>query len=219
MRIITPLEHGKYYHIYNRGINSEDLFRSNKNYEYFLHLYEKYMEVVVDTYSWCLLKNHFHILIRVKEENEIGFIPSKNESSIKYELQAGQKAADRVHNNRRKYNPSHQFSHLFNAYAQAFNKQQKRHGGLFESPFRRKCIDSELYFRDLVCYIHNNPVHHDITKNSIDYRWSSYQSAISLKPTKLKRDELLEWFESSENFIKYHQQRREYIAIDKLIIE
>jgi hypothetical protein len=85
MRIIIPLEYGKYYHIYNRGINGEDLFRSNENHEYFLRLYEKYMEVVIDTYAWCLMGNHFHLLIRVKEEDEIGFIPSKNESSVSYE--------------------------------------------------------------------------------------------------------------------------------------
>jgi hypothetical protein len=96
MRIITPLEYGKFYHIYNRGINGEDLFRSNENYEYFLHLYEKYMEVVVDTYAWCLLGNHFHLLVHIKEEDEIGFIPSKNESSVSYEPPSGiKKTTDR----------------------------------------------------------------------------------------------------------------------------
>lgn len=219
MRIITPLEYGKFYHIYNRGINGEDLFRSNENYKHFLSLYEKYMEVVVDTYAWCLLGNHFHLLVHIKEEDEIGLIPSKNESSIKYEPQSGQKAANRVDNTRRKYKPSSQFSHLFNSYAQAFNKQHKRHGSLFESPFKRKCIDSDQYFRELIGYIHNNPVHHGFTNNAIDYPWSSYQSAISSKATKLKRCELMEWFGSTEDFVKYHEEKRDYLAIEKLMVE
>lgn len=219
MRIITPLEYGKFYHIYNRGINGETLFRSNENYEHFLRLYEKYMEVVVDTYAWCLMGNHFHLLVRIKEEDEIGFIPSKNESSVNFEPPSGRKATDRVDNNRRKHKPSSQFSHLFNSYAQAFNKQHKRHGSLFESPFKRKYINSDQYFQEVVSYIHNNPVHHGFTDNAIDYPWSSYHSAISSKTTKLKRDELLEWFGSTENFIKYHQQKRDYMTIEKLIIE
>jgi len=223
MRIITPLEYGKYYHIYNRGINGESLFRSNENYIYFLRLYEKYMEVVVDTYAWCLLGNHFHLLIRVKEEDEIGFIPSKNESSVSFEPPSAPivrgKATDRVDNNRIRYRPSNQFSHLFNSYAQAFNKQHIRHGSLFESPFKRKCIDSEQYFQDLICYIYNNPAHHGFISNAIDYPWSSYQAAISSKSTKLKRSELLEWFGSTDNFVKFHKQKRDFIAIEKLMIE
>ncbi|WP_229130400.1 hypothetical protein [Ancylomarina sp. 16SWW S1-10-2] len=174
------------------------------------------MEVVVDTYAWCLLGNHFHLLVRVKEEEEIGHMPSKNESSFKLTPQSGQKATDGVY---KKYKPSNQFSHLFNSYAQAFNKQTKRHGSLFESPFKRILVDSESYFQTLICYIHNNPVHHGFTNNATDYPWSSYHTAISLKPTKLKRYQLLGLFGSTENFVKYHQQKQNYIAIEKLIIE
>ena len=45
----TPLQTGKYYHIYNRGINSCDLFRENENYEYFMALYDKYISPVANT--------------------------------------------------------------------------------------------------------------------------------------------------------------------------
>src|SRR5665647_2602928 len=40
MQQIEPLKYGKFYHIYNRGINSCDLFHENTNYEYFLTLYD-----------------------------------------------------------------------------------------------------------------------------------------------------------------------------------
>ena len=68
MQIIEP---GRYYHIYNRGINSCNLFEENTNYEHFLRLYEKYIHPIADTYAWCLMKNHFHFLVRIKEEREI----------------------------------------------------------------------------------------------------------------------------------------------------
>ena len=59
MQQIEPLNYGKFYHIYNRGINSCDLFREQTNYEYFLGLYDKHISPVADTYAWVLMKNHF----------------------------------------------------------------------------------------------------------------------------------------------------------------
>jgi len=68
---------GHFYHIYNRGINSCDLFRKPDNYEYFLMQYDKYISPIADTYAWVLMPNHFHLLVRVKNEEEIGFIQQK----------------------------------------------------------------------------------------------------------------------------------------------
>ena len=62
-----PLQEGKYYHIYNRGNNRETLFYTEANYKYFLKKYDKYLSEYVDTYAYCLLPNHFHLLISVKE--------------------------------------------------------------------------------------------------------------------------------------------------------
>jgi putative transposase len=70
---MEQLKHGKYYHIYNRGNNGENLFNSSENYLRFLNLYEKYIDTVAETYAWCLMKNHFHLLVRIKEVEEIGY--------------------------------------------------------------------------------------------------------------------------------------------------
>ena len=69
MQQIEALTYGNYYHIYNRGINSCDLFRTTDNYEYFLNLYDKYISPIADTYAWVLMPNHFHFLIKVKENS------------------------------------------------------------------------------------------------------------------------------------------------------
>jgi len=71
MQNIEPLNYGNYYHIYNRGINSCNLFQEADNYEHFLGLFDKYISPVADTYAWVLLPNHFHLMVRVKEEEEI----------------------------------------------------------------------------------------------------------------------------------------------------
>jgi len=62
----SPLCYGQYYHIYNRGNNRENIFVEERNYRYFLKLYVKYIEPVADTYAYCLLRNHFHFLVRIK---------------------------------------------------------------------------------------------------------------------------------------------------------
>ena len=64
----VPLLPGMYYHIYNRGNNRENIFGEEKNYFYFLRLYARHIEPVAETYAYCLLGNHFHFLIRVREE-------------------------------------------------------------------------------------------------------------------------------------------------------
>jgi len=63
---IQPLEPGMFYHVYNRGNNGTDLFYDTDCYYHFLRLYEKYMNPVADTYAWCLLGNHFHLLVYIK---------------------------------------------------------------------------------------------------------------------------------------------------------
>ncbi len=66
-----PLQKHNYYHIFNRGNNGIDLFFEVENYDYFLSLIKKYIVPIADILSYCLLKNHFHLLVKTKDiENE-----------------------------------------------------------------------------------------------------------------------------------------------------
>jgi len=187
---MEPLQDGCYYHIYNCGINGCALFKETTNYEFFLQLYDQHISGIADTFAWVLMGNHFHLLVRIKDLT--GF-----------ENLSGRK-------------PTHQyFSNLFNAYTKAFNKKYNRHGALFERPFKRKLIDSDRYFRQLVMYIHNNPIHHGFCEHPIEYGWSSYHSCISAKPTKLLRKTVVGWFDDAENFKFAHGQHMEILKIEE----
>ncbi len=198
-----PLEQGNYYHIYNRGNNGIDVFHDTESYYHFLRLYDKYISPIAETYAWCLLKNHFHILVYIKMDNEI--------DSSKFEYSSVEKA--------KTINASNQFGYLFNAYTQAINKKFKRTGSLFETPFERKQINSEVYLKNLIYYINNNPVHHGFIDKMSLYPWSSFQTIISDKPTKLKRDDILDIYGSKDNFIEYHNQKQSLNNINNFIIE
>jgi len=65
-----PLISNQFYHIYNRGNNREDIFIEEKNYSYFLSLVKKHALPIADIFAYCLLKNHFHLLIYTKEVTE-----------------------------------------------------------------------------------------------------------------------------------------------------
>jgi len=190
MNTFGPLDYGKVYHIFNRGVNKIDLFRTHANYKYFLHQYNNYIEPVVDTFAWCLMKNHFHFLVRVKTLDEI------------FQNLSGHYPPDRL----QRVTPSRQFSHFFNAYTKAFNKQEKREGALFERPFKRKVVDNEEYYRQLVIYIHQNPVHHKVCESADDYPWTSFPAFLSLKPTNVAREKVMGWFDSIIAFKKLHRK-------------
>jgi len=59
------------YHIYNRGINSCDIFKNAQNYDYFLRLFLKFLNPHITVLSYCLLKNHFHFAVKINEEGKL----------------------------------------------------------------------------------------------------------------------------------------------------
>ena len=67
MKTTAPLQPGHYYHVYNRGNNREDLFREECNYRYFLQLYTRHVLPIAITFAYCLMRNHFHFLVRIRE--------------------------------------------------------------------------------------------------------------------------------------------------------
>jgi len=95
------------------------------------------------------------------------------------------------------------------------NKLTHRHGSLFERSFKRKRLDSKKYLKQLILYIHNNPVHHGFCDHALGYPWSSYLSIISLKPTLLKRDEIIGWFDNEANFRSMHENDIDVKSIDE----
>ena len=193
----TPLEPDCVYHIYNGTNGNERLFMNDENYRFFLNKYKQYISPVVDTFCYCLMRNHFHILVRVKDLEELRrFLIEKNRMAKKEDLQGFENLEGLV---------GQQFSNFFNAYAKAFNKQQNRRGSLFMHTYNRIRVSDDQYFRKLVHYIHYNPVEAKYCNSPGDWKFSSYNSLISTSPTSLLREELLSYFQDRENFIYCHQ--------------
>jgi len=183
-----------YYHIYNHANGSENLFREAENYRYFLQQWAKYIEPVAGTYAYCLMPNHIHFLIRTKPEQDVSANLNYSEDLPFGKFQTFQKVV------------SKQFANLFSSYTQAYNKMHGRRGSLFVPNFKRKQVSSDRDLTTVTHYIHSNPVHHGFV-GSIDlWKWSSYHTLLSTKPTLLERNETISWFGNRNDFLSMHQQ-------------
>lgn len=182
------------YHIYNRGINSCEIFNSDENYLYFLKKFNTYLSPTCNVYAYCLMPNHFHFLIKIKEKETIDLYASQHLKSIERN-EKGLHSGSNVF--------SKQMSKFISCYTQSYNKVNIRHGSLLESPFKRIKVDNEDYLKNLILYIHRNPS--DESKIFENYIYSSYLAITSSKKTILLRDDVLRLFGSQENFIYSHQ--------------
>jgi len=61
----------QYYHIYNRGNNKEKIFFSSGNYLFFLRRLDEYLSNSLELFAYCLLRNHFHLLVKIKDKASI----------------------------------------------------------------------------------------------------------------------------------------------------
>ena len=197
----TKFEEGKFYHLYNRSVDRKPMFNNDGNYEFFLRKYDLYLSPVVDTYAYCLLGNHFHLLVRIQDLTtfkEIHILPAEKH------------AHDIV---------SHQLRKFFQSYAMAFNKQNDRIGTLFQTPIKRALVDNDNYFTQLIYYIHANPELHGLIDDFKDWKWSSYGRILAENPSKLKKKEVIEWFGGKDAYQVFHSNSQKLTPNKKYILE
>lgn len=197
----TKFEEGKFYHIYNRTIDKQLMFKSDENYSYFLKRFNFYLSDIVEVYTYCLLDNHFHFLIRIIDDLTTYKISKK----VNLELSAHEII-------------SKQFRLFFQSYAMSFNTQHHRVGTLFQTPFKRVLIDNDNYLTQLIYYIHANPQKHKLITDFVNWKWSSYSRLISNVDTKLFRKEVIGLFGGRAQFIDFHISNQELLN-EKYIIE
>ena len=171
----------KFYHVYNRGNNKELIFFTDRNNKHFLKLFDKYLDYYAVLYSYCLMPNHFHLFIRIKDLSEF------EDDELKQRI-------------------SHQFKLMFMSYSKGINKERGRTGSLFQKNFKRKLVDNEDYFTSLIAYIHLNPIKAGLVSKCDEWKYSSYNFLLSLNETRLARHEVLEWFNGRQGFVRFHEE-------------
>lgn len=154
---------GNTYHLFNHAVGTDNLFKCRENYLYFLKKYANHIQFICDTYCYCLLPNHFHLLVKIKDENAIAdyYITIKRKE---LNLSDNEMISDFI---------MERFSNWLNGYAKAFNKLYNRKGALFMDYTKRRLIMQDTDFSKIIHYIHANAVHHKLVKTIDEWEHSS----------------------------------------------
>ncbi|MCF6169443.1 MAG: hypothetical protein L3J66_00510 [Bacteroidales bacterium] len=188
---------GETYHIYNKTVGNELMFKTENDYQYFLNKLTRFILPISNIYAYCLMPNHFHLLLGIKERNTISnLLPIENERSI-----------------------LRKFTNFFISYSKSFNKVHQRQGRLLLQSFKRILVEDGDYFTSLINYIHRNPIHHGMVTNYVDWKYSSYNAFLSDNKTSIDKTEVLAYFDSLEDFVTFHEENRIKPEAEKYYLE
>jgi len=197
------------YHIFNHANGFENVFREDENFRFFLEKYRVFITPVAETYAYCLLPNHFHLVVRIRNRVEIEEIirnkkcPSTNFSKVERNFGKVEKT---ISDEEIERYLSKQFANLFSSYTQSFNKMYKRMGSLFIKNFRREPIMDKEYFINTIIYNHRNPIHHGFCTGFTDWGYTSFNEIIELKRETVEVEKIIKIFGSPDRFVELHEQ-------------
>lgn len=201
------LEEGHLYHVYNQGNNRQAIFFSTENYLFFLNKIRKHIQPHADILAWCLMPNHFHLMIYVHTLEVPVAISGDADNThlmtrghIDIGSMTQSRATNNATNNERKQTLNKSIAIMLTSYTRAINIQKKRSGSLFKAHTKAECLTkmegitpaffgNEINVRipekeyPQVCfnYIHQNPVKSKLVKNAEDWEFSSFRDYIGMR--------------------------------------
>lgn len=189
-------EEGAYYHIYNHSVSHRNIFMIERDYHDFLNKCKKYLSPVFQVHAYCLMPNHFHLVVKVKNREDIIDLLKDDKS----------KAIDSFRNNASNVNDLilDQFRRYFSSYALSYNFYHKTRGQLFLKRIKRILLnDYRLLY--MICYIHHNPIHHGFVRSYDKWKYSSFH--LYEKKATIQHDEIFHThFKSMKEFYQIHYE-------------
>ena len=176
----TPIVTNEIYHIYNRSIALQPIFKTNSDYYRFSNL--------VDYYRFINQPVRFSHLNRLpKDEKESLIKRMHKDKELNLEIYAFAFMPTHYHFLAKQLNDkgiSDFIRLLQNSYAKYFNLKSNRNGSLFQHMFRIKRIQSEEQLLHIARYIHLNPLTNYVLKDEkelSDFQWTSFTDYITSK--------------------------------------
>lgn len=179
-------ENNEIYHIYNQGNNRQLIFFGRNNYLFFIEKIKTYILPYADILAWCLMPNHFHLMVYVKDVE----INSRSTT---------QSRATTINKS---------IGILLTSYTRAINIQENRSGSLFKPHTKAECITKSKgitpafintaagarifttipekeYPQNCFNYIHENPVKAHLVKLPENWEFSSFRDYCGLRKESL----------------------------------
>lgn len=142
---------GAIYHVYCRVARGELVFDEHDEAVAFV----EHLRAVRDLdgwtiFAWCLMGNHYHLVLRT---GEIALWRS--------------------------------MARLQGSFSREFNRRHRFRGRLWQSRYRARVIDSEDYFRQVVAYVHLNPVSAGMVDDPAEHGHSGHRELIGACPPRV----------------------------------
>jgi len=168
------------YHIYNRGVNKEEIFRDLQDYAVFMGMLKRLLGDTIEKNSkgkdclnlngrvelnaFCLMPNHFHMMVYQVEKSDIEtFMRS-----------------------------------LCTSYSKYFNKKHNRVGHMFQGTYKARLVETENDFKYLSKYIHLNPSNWEKWQFSSIHNYLGKRTNDWVKPLRV-----LETFENISSYLNF----------------
>ena len=201
------------YHIFNQGNNRQKIFFTKENYLFFLKKVHTHIKPFADILAWCLMPNHFHLMIFVRETN-LEVIDNTGQTTSSRQTSLTDKNMSMADENISK-KLTRSLAVMLSSYTRALNKQQNLSGSLFRQKTKALCltridkvskawyvsngivninlqIPEKQYPNVCFNYILFNPVKSGIVKRNEDWEFSSFPDTIGLREGKLISRERIE---------------------------
>ena len=118
------------YHVFNRS--NEKVFLNRENYLFFLEKLRKYILPFADILAYCLMPNHFHLLVNIKSEGA-KHLNVKGKEEMQYFPNA--------------------MGLITSSYTQAINKKKGRRGSLFSHSLKAKILNNTNADYGINCFM------------------------------------------------------------------
>lgn len=147
----------------------------------------------VEVITYCVMSNHFHVLVRVPNVQDVSDTELVRRYSVLYRsdrglvetLEADLRAGGEHAEVRRKQllsrmgDVSSYMKELKQRFSIWYNKSHKRYGTLWAERFKSTLVEnSPEALRMVAAYIDLNPVRAGIVNDPADYRWCGYAEAL-----------------------------------------
>ena len=207
---LKTYEGNAFYHLYNRGVNKQLIFKDEQDYGVFLSYLKTYLEpkdeialrsVIMDENASWKDKAHAAKLLRLNNFFDTITLPAYCLMPNHFHLLVKQTDADAI---------DRFMNSLCTRYTMYFNKRYERTGVLFQGSFKAKHVENDQYLLHLSRYVHLNPMdilksqsRGSILKDLFNYEWSSlpfYIEKDRFSVVNLQRESILKQFESPEDY-------------------
>jgi putative transposase len=190
---------GHIYHIFNQGNNRQKIFFDRENYLFFLRKIRTHILPFADILSWCLMPNHFHLMVYINHTEVDEQLIIKNPSAI-----PGATLCRARNSSAKQMSFNKSIGIMLASYTRAVNKQQKWSGSLFRSETKAVCLtegngispawttnmgiaqitthDPDLDYPNICFnYILNNPVKDKLVTSQVDWEFSSFSDFLGIR--------------------------------------